>query len=342
MSVVRRSLRIVKFGGEHVEPAACLLAERHCRDRERIPALPVAFERPDATLPRVRQSFQAARTSGFVAFSGTEMVGYLLGQRIAFPPDSPIAPYYRPVGTVVRYDAHASISDGAWDIYRELYSFAADFWVRNGVLNHYVQVPAGNTAVIDAWASVGFGRDMGWGLRDTNADEPRTIVPGLVIRRALESDFDIVFQLDSALVRHEARSPVFMPYPTAAAEREWRTDLKQSLSDPAMKFWLAEIDGQPVGLLNVNPPPPHISPLLKPDGMVNIFAASVASELRGAGIGGELLRHALDAARAEGHAWCRMSWMTANLYSSRFWPRHGFAPIAWRMSRVIDARAVTG
>jgi GNAT superfamily N-acetyltransferase len=133
-----------------------------------------------------------------------------------------------------------------------------------------------------------------------------------------------------------------MPFPTPTAVREWRADLSTSLAGARLCFWVAELDGRPVGLLIVNPPPAHISPLLTPDTMVNISAASVVQDVRGIGIGGALVRHALDAARREGHAWCRMSWMTANLYSSRFWSRHGFEPVAWRMSRVIDERAVAG
>jgi ribosomal protein S18 acetylase RimI-like enzyme len=334
-------LRVVAFTGSHVEPAARLLAERHRRDRSRNPALPAAFESVDVTLPLVRQAFLSETTSGFVAELGSEIVGFLLGQRTAFPPDSTIAPYYRQMSALVRYDAHATIADGCWDIYRELYAFAAERWSAEGLMAHYVQIPAGDDDVVDAWASVGFGRDMGWGLRDTTTFEPAPQPPGLTIRRATPDDLDIVFDLDAALVRHESRSPVFMPYPTLAAEREWRQDLGYSLADPNLRYWLAEVNGQPAGLLNVNPPPLHISPLLTPDGMVNIFAASVVPEQRGSGVGGALLAHALEAARDDGHQWCRMSWMTANLYSSHFWSRHGFNPVAWRMSRVIDERALT-
>ncbi len=341
MSVARRRLRVLTFTGSHVEPAARLLAARHRRDRNRHTALPEAFEHVDGTMPIVQRSFLSDSVSGVVAFYGSEMVGFLLGQRTAFPPDSTIAPYYRPVSAIVRYDAHATVADGCWDIYRELYAVAAERWAAEGLAAQHVQVPAGDDAAIDAWASTGFGRDMGWGLRNTSTFEPGPQLPGLSIRRATSDDLDVVFQLDAGLVRHESRSPVFMPYPTPAAERDWRQDVGYSLADPNLYYWLAELDDQPVGLMNVNPPPLHISPLLTPAGMVNIFAASVVPEQRGSGIGGALLRHALDSARDEGHQWCRMSWMTANLYSSRFWSRHGFRPVAWRMTRVIDERALT-
>jgi GNAT superfamily N-acetyltransferase len=340
MSTGRRGLRVAPFGGEHVEPAARLLADRHQRDRLRVPSLPAAFGKAEATLPVVQQAFLSAETSGVVAYLGDVFAGFLMGRRTAIPADSLIAPYYRPQSIFVHYDAHAAVSNNAWDIYRELYAVAADRWASDGLTSHYIQLPAGDAAAIDAWASVGLGRDMGWGLRDTGPMEPAPVIVGLTIRRATTVDLDVVFRLDSALARHESRSPVFMPYPTPAAVREWRDDLSNSLTDQRQFFWMAELDGRPVGLLNLNPPPAHISPLLTPDAMVNISAASVVPDLCGVGIGGALVRHALDVARPEGHAWCRMSWMTANLYSSRFWSRHGFEPVAWRMSRVIDERAV--
>jgi len=340
MSVGRRGLRITSFTSVHIAPAGRLLAERHRRDRLRQPALPDTYEHQDITTPLVQQAALAEGTSGVVAYRGADLVGFLIGQRTSFPPDSTVAPYYRPASVLIRYHAHATVADGGWDIYRELYAAAAERWAAEGLTTHYIQIPAGDEFLLDALSTLGFGRDMGWGLRDTSAFVTATTVDDLTIRRATIDYHEAVFELDSALVRHESRSPVFMPYPTPTAEQEWRQDIRFSLADPALYYWLAELDGRPVGLLNVNPPPLHISPLLTPDAMVNIFAASVVPDQRGSGIGGALLRHAIDAARQDGKRWCRLSWMTANLYSSRFWSRHGFAPVAWRLSRTIDDRGL--
>ncbi len=78
----------------HVEAAARLLAERQRRDRSTHPTLPVALETVDATMPLVRRAFLSESTRGVVADLGGEIVGFLLGQRTAFPPDSTIAPSY--------------------------------------------------------------------------------------------------------------------------------------------------------------------------------------------------------------------------------------------------------
>ncbi len=150
MSIARRRLRVVTFTSSHVEPAARLLAERHRRDRSRNPALPAAYERVNATLPLVQQAFLSETTSGVVASLGGEIVGFLFGQRVMFPPDSTIAPYYRPMSMLVRYTAHATVANGRWDIYRELYAVAAERWGTEGHTDHYVQLPSGDDVVIDA------------------------------------------------------------------------------------------------------------------------------------------------------------------------------------------------
>lgn len=336
----RRRLQIVPLGNEHLDAAARLLADRHRRDRFHVPALPTQFEDVSATFPVIRNAHTREGSSGVAALVNGELVGFLLSHRLTIPPDSSIAPYYRPLSALVRYDGHATIADGAWDIYRELYAAAANEWSAERRTAHYIQLPAHSDDMIDAWASMGFGRIQGWGIRETLVHEPARTLPGLVIRRATSLDHEAVFELDAALVRHEMRAPVFMPYPAPVAEREWKDDLLDSLGDASQTFWLAELAGCPVGLLIVTPPPAHISPLLSPSGMINISAASVALDQRGSGIGGILVRHALDTAHDQGLRWCRVSWMTANLYSSRFWARRGFNSIAWRMSREVDERAL--
>jgi hypothetical protein len=43
------------------------------------------------------------------------------------------------------------------------------------------------------------------------------------------------------------------------------------------------------------------------------------------------------AARA-GFRYCETDWRSANLLASRFWPRQGFRPVAYRLARRIDPR----
>jgi ribosomal protein S18 acetylase RimI-like enzyme len=329
---VTRGSRIEPFAVAHIDAVAELLARRQRVDRERVPALPEAFTVAVAVQPLV---LELAGSSGVIAFRGAELVGCLLGEPMAFPPDSPIAPYYRPGSILVRYHAHAALDD-TYELYRALYAAAASAWIADGLPVHCVQLPADPVA-LDAWASLGFGREVGWALRDTSP-LPTPEASSVRVRRATLNDIDVVCALDAALTRFEAGAPVCLPCPAPAADAVWRADLATSLADPDAYHWLAELGGVPVGLMSFVAPPRHISPLLTPQCMVNIPGASVAPEARSVGVGAALLRHGLADARQRGMDWCRLSWMTANLVSSRFWARQGFQPVAYRVVRVVDDR----
>ncbi|HZC78314.1 MAG TPA: hypothetical protein VE258_11220 [Ktedonobacterales bacterium] len=51
-----------------------------------------------------------------------------------------------------------------------------------------------------------------------------------------------------------------------------------------------------------------------------------------------LTARGLAEARAAECTHCVTDWRTANLPSSRLWPRQGFRPVVYRMARLIDAR----
>jgi ribosomal protein S18 acetylase RimI-like enzyme len=340
MGDARHGLRVEPFGVEHVEAAGALLAARHRRDRARVAALPAVYGQPAVATELVRDGAAGPDVSGVIAWHEGNAAGFLIGDALRISPDSPIAPYYRPHSVLVRYHAHAAEPEGAFDIYRAMYAAVAGTWASAGLTAHYVHAAAGDSAVLDAFASLGCGRDMAWALRDTR---PFPDVPddfGLAIRRASVDDLDAIFTLDALLAHFESGSPVFMPFPTPLAVAEWRAELHSSLQDHAIDHWLAERDGVAIGLMTFTPPPRHVSPLLTPERATNISAASVAPEERSAGVGVALLQHGLARAREAGYTWCRLSYMTANLVSSRFWLRMGFEPVAWRLSRTVDDRAI--
>jgi ribosomal protein S18 acetylase RimI-like enzyme len=51
-----------------------------------------------------------------------------------------------------------------------------------------------------------------------------------------------------------------------------------------------------------------------------------------------LARHGLLHAKEAGYRFCVADWRTTNLLSSRFFPRLGFTPVAFRLTRHIDPR----
>jgi GNAT superfamily N-acetyltransferase len=62
-------------------------------------------------------------------------------------------------------------------------------------------------------------------------------------------------------------------------------------------------------------------------------------EARGLGVGVALTEHAFRWAREQGYDRMKADWRIANLLASRFWPRRGFSPTAYRMVRYLHPEA---
>lgn len=80
--------------------------------------------------------------------------------------------------------------------------------------------------------------------------------------------------------------------------------------------------------------------LLVPEKCTNLLVGGTRESFRGKGIGTLLTAHGLYHARKAGCRYCETDWRSTNMLSSRFWPRQGFRPVAYRLARSIDQRAV--
>lgn len=333
-------MQSVPFEHRHLPAAAKLLAGRHAIDRGRHPQLPDSLTDNRVAENLIATMLENGTSHGICMYRNGEPVGFLLGEYIDNPPDSPTAPYFRQKSVLVRYHGHAAIPPSATRVYHELYRAAARRWVEAGYFAHYIQIPAGNKELDKLFADLGFGRNLGWAFRNiAGRVEAAPPSPRNSIRRANQHDLEAVFHLNSLLEEYESQSPVFLPQPTAAARVALRKEFEESLANPRVLHLLAEISGLPVGWMCLTPPPAHVSPLLTPDRTLNISAVSVLPSERGKGIASLLLNHGLNFAQTEGYERCRMSWMTANPVSSRFWERRGFSSVAWQMSRSVDERS---
>jgi ribosomal protein S18 acetylase RimI-like enzyme len=75
-----------------------------------------------------------------------------------------------------------------------------------------------------------------------------------------------------------------------------------------------------------------------PDRCVCLAAAATHPEARGQGLGRFLTALGFADAHEAGFTSCVTDWRIANLLASRFWPRQGFRPVVYRLSRRIDPR----
>jgi GNAT superfamily N-acetyltransferase len=326
-------MEIVPFGQEHLDAAAELLAARHRRYRTCEPILPASFEEVAVARTAVEHIIGQQDASGVAALQSGRIVGYLLGSLMLPPPTIAWAQFVQPRAASIPYTGHAAIPDDHADIYRAMYAALASRWLAAGYFTHYAMVAASDQSALDAWASVCFGRDMVMAARDTNPVDGADRCQ-IDIRRAEPDDLDAIARLVMENLRYHAGAPIFLPY-LPEVEADARNEQQEWLAGSESAIWLAERDGQAVGMVNVKPS--SAAPIL-PERAVYIQHSYVVPSARGLGVGAGLLGRAIDWARDAGYAHCTLNFMSTNLLAARFWPSHGFRPLGYRLFRRVDER----
>jgi GNAT superfamily N-acetyltransferase len=327
-------LAVERFGAAHVADAGALLAARHRADRAHEPRLPADGEDP-ATAAAVVAAI-AKSTPGLVALRSGGVVGYLLGSTVLPAPTTRGALYLDPRSALVGYAGHAvDPADDAVAIYRALYAALSPAWVDAGYYVHYVAVAASDRAARDAWFSLGFGHDATLALRDTAA--PEAGAPDVDVRRGTAADLADVVEMALGLYRHHASAPIYLPY-LAEVEPDERSAQAQALVDPECAHWIARRDGRAIGMHVLQPPPPWLPPLVRPERCTYLLHGYTEAAARGGGVGRALLVRSLAWARKAGHEHCLLHFLAANVSGARFWLAAGFRPIELRLRRAVDRR----
>jgi len=300
------------FSDGDLDSAAALLAERHARHREAEPLLPADVD----FRAEVEALWRRPGASGAVSEDG-----FLIGA----PRENPIW------GPNVWVELAGQAVEEA-EAARDLYALAAQRWVDEGLTRQYVQVPAHDSALVDAWFRLGFGQQHALGIREVpeRADWPEGV------REAIEDDLETLIALDPLLPDHQARSPVFGRGPQDT-EEELREELLEGLASPHSVDLLADVDGRVVGgfhVTTVEESSMHAG-LARPRGAAYLAWAATRPDVRGAGAGLRLTQAAFAWARSRGHDVMVTDWRVTNLLSSRFWPARGFRTTFLRLYRSI-------
>jgi GNAT superfamily N-acetyltransferase len=214
------------------------------------------------------------------------------------------------------------------ELYRDLYAVAGRAWLEGGAASHYVVVPA-EDAVLWAWLGCTFAIEQVHGERSLDdVAEPR-MPAGFTIRQAGPDDLDAGARLAPIITEHQIEAPVWSGL-ARPSDAEFRESWREALADPAATWFLAEReDGTPLGgLLLWNDEGEPIS----------LDVAMTFPQARGLGVGVALTEHAFWWAREQGHERMKADWRIANLLASRFWPKRGFVPTAYRLVRYVLTR----
>ena len=163
--------------------------------------------------------------------------------------------------------------------------------------------------------------------------------PGLGIRRAGPGDLDAVVDLGMEVIRYDANFG-------GVTERPWtRSALTQDaarlLADAQPWVWLAERDGQPVGLVAAHAPEhaAWIAPMAGPSPVAYLYLGGVRAAHRAAGVGAALAARL--AAETERHSVpvTLLHYAPVNPLSVPFWSQQGYRPL-WTAWEARPATAV--
>lgn len=331
------SLELTPFADAHLVAAAELLAARHSREREREPALAARFATSDVAAAAVVATWSRPDAYGVAALRDDRLVGFLIGA-----PELADAVWGRSVW--MRWAGHALSPDADADLYRDLYAALAPHFMALGCFAHFVELPAADRPILEAWYALSFGQQQAYAVRslvhEAQPLSPASATePGIVIRRATPADAETLATMQGILFDHLGRSPVYSVR-LPEARRGWSTEFAVDLADPHFVAWLAvrEADEEVLGAVVFHPKTPDDASPDMPEHCCYLAGAATRTEARGLGIARMLTAHGLAHAQAEGYASCLTDWRTTNLPASRLWPRLGFRPFEYRLARLIDER----
>lgn len=307
-------LDIVPFEGLFAEPAALLLAGAHPPAGEDGSALHLS----DVDVSRrLVTAWQGTGPAVAAVDDGT-----LLGFMAATLEDGFGHQHSR-----IRMHQHASVRRGEREVYRRLYAALADRLTALGGFEHTVAVSAAHSGVITCLFELGFGVDQIKGLRP--ASSPIGTAQGVRLREAEAGDMEDLLRLTVELQQFHAGAPNLRP--ALADLRSIQDGFRTALIDERRLLLVAEEHGRLTGMMQAGPDHGYHS-------TATVGIAVVTASARSKGVGTALLSGVLSWAAGHGFATCGTEWSSANLVSDAFWRGHGFTPVGYKLTRLIDAR----
>jgi len=189
-----------EFRNEDVIPASNLLANRHRRERTVFPTLKKEFEDRNYTENILNELMKSRYVKGICAYEDDKLLGFLLSN---IKMDSRFGRC-----AWISYEGQAIADSETPELYRKLYTEIAKIWVKNGVLSHYIVVPAGYQEVVDSWLKLSFAFQQVHGITSLSKTDVN-IPDNLIIRQAAEKDSEELRKISNLIISYQAESPTY-------------------------------------------------------------------------------------------------------------------------------------
>lgn len=309
---------------EEIPAITDLLIERQKIERESFPDLLNPNPNRAKTRKTLEKLFDSGKVIGAAGFQNGELLGFLLGRVMV---DTRNGRYVS-----VPYEGMAIREDQSFELLRELYTHASPLWLEQGCFNHSVLVPLGNPVYYEGFQQLSFAIEQVHALMRIQDYKPFQNLPDLNVRIAEKKDSEALACMSGIITQCQNAAPSFVPaYPEVVEMiREGFRGLAEEENDIVL---IAEKYGEVLGFHDYEI---IDSDLMIPDGGIGLDVAGTCQSWRGKGVGKNLVNEGCRVLKEKGFSTIKTDWRITNLSSSRFWPKCGFKPVAYRMARSLD------
>jgi GNAT superfamily N-acetyltransferase len=328
------ALELSPLATEHIPAAGALVDQWYGKARKALPYLSPRGSAYPSGFDLVERRLAEPGCVSSAAYERGAMAGFLVAGAVDLKPDEYAALHTHPRSAAVGYGGFTAVAGRETEVLRELYVAVAARLAAQRRLAHYVCMPADDTVAM-AWFRLGFGLEWVRGLMPIKARgrQPRE-VGRLAIRRAGPGDLPQIGRMAVEVARAHQQSAVFAPQPDEALTA-LRGHYAGALADPRSAAWLAVRGGEEVGMVVLVPAVP--GPVV-PEATVELAEAFVEPTARGEGVSRVLLATALAWAYDNGYRHVAARWHTTSRHAAGHWPRIGFKPVTYGLTRTLDPR----
>ncbi len=297
---------ITDFKQSHVKEAHALAWSNYHEEREYVEALPEIEWLPDL-------SMFAGNGLGVAAIGDD---GCLIGFLCCYEPwenafDS------KAIGTFSPIHSHGAIKEKRAEIYKRMYQYAAEKWVKQGITYHGVALYDHDSDALGAMFQYGFGLRCVDAIRNISpiniSDSYKGL--GITLEELHKDSVDEVRDLRKLLSEHLGKSPCFM-YSSDADFHEWllRAEKRDS------RLFIARDKNKVVAFVEIQDGGENFVTYV-PD-MKNICGAFCMPEYRGKYIFQGLLNYAMEVLKGEGVKRLGVDFESFNPTANAFWLKY--------------------